>query len=102
MKNHIIDLESFSIRTLILNVRMYDEYTTSNVEAEHAAIKSKSVGLLANNRVTTMFEKTDLNATKRYHQRTIYQNKDIMCTNVETKCQASKVFVKSCYIQLLK
>ena len=81
---------------------MYDEYTTSNVESEHAAIKSKGVGLLANNKVTTMFEKTDLNATKRYHQRTIFQNKDMMCTNVDTKCQASKVFVKSCYIQLLK
>ena len=36
---------------------MYDEYTTSNVESEHACIKSQSVGLTANSKVTSMFEK---------------------------------------------
>ena len=51
---------------------MYDEFTISNVESEHAAIKSDGVGLLANNKVTTVFEKTDLNATKRSHQCTIF------------------------------
>ena len=80
---------------------MYDEYTTSNVEAEHSCIKSQSVGLTANAKVTSMFEKTDFNAEKRSHQRIIFQNKDIMCTNVTTKCQISKLYVKKCYEALL-
>ena len=80
---------------------MYDEYTTSNVESEHACIKSQSVGLTANSKVTSMFEKTDMNAEKRSNQRIIFQSKDIMCTNVTTKCQASKIFVKQCYDEVL-
>ena len=56
-KNHVIDQPSFSIRPTILGIRMYDEYTTSNVESEHACIKSQSVGLTANSKVTSMFEK---------------------------------------------
>ena len=82
---------------------MYDEYsTTSNVESEHSIIKSVSVGLTANSTVTNMFEKTDLNAEKRSQQRHIFQSNDIMCTNLQTKCQASKIFVKCCYEHILK
>ena len=102
IKNSVIDQPSFSIRSSLLGVRMYDEYTTSNVESEHSIIKSNSVGLTANSTVTNMFEKTDLNAEKRSQQRHIFQSNDILCTNVQTKCQASRVFVKCCYEQILK
>ena len=57
IKNSVIDQPSFSIRSSLLGVRMYDEYTTSNVESEHSIIKSNSVGLTANSTVTNMFEK---------------------------------------------
>lgn len=101
IKNSIMVEPSFTIRPRILGTRTYDEFTTSNVESEHSIIKSKGVGVMANSKVTTMFQKTDLNAEIRSNQRTIYQEKDIMSVNVDTKCQVSKLFVTQCYKELL-
>ena len=101
IKNSVIDEASFNIRPQILHKRTYDQYTTSNVESDHSIIKSKGVGVLGNTRVTSMFEKTDLNAKKKCTQRLIYQTNDLMCTNVDTKCHVSKLFVKPCYMSMV-
>ena len=37
----ILSHESFSIQPKILGIRMFDEFTTSNAEAEHASLKKK-------------------------------------------------------------
>ena len=44
---------------------MFDEYTTSNAEAEHASLKKKSLGVVANQKMTTLYEKTDMNSTQK-------------------------------------
>ena len=101
IKNSIIDEPSFTLRPTILGIRTYDEYTTSNVESEHSIIKSKGVGVASNSKVTTMFQKTDLNAEKRSNQRMIFQTKDIMCTDVDTKSNISKIVVTPCFKELV-
>lgn len=81
---------------------MFDEYTTSNAEAEHASLKKKSLGVVANQKMTTLYEKTDMNSTQKSKLRMIQQHKDVDTTNVHTQCYLSNNFVKPCYDELCK
>ena len=44
---------------------MFDEYTTSNAESEHASLKKKSLGVNANASMTTLAKKTHMNSTQK-------------------------------------
>ena len=76
---------------------MFDTYTTSNAEAEHSALKCASVGVCANDTMTALAQKTNIQATKRTNQRVRQQTKDLQCTDTNTKCHLSKVIVKKCF-----
>ena len=102
IQSTILSHESFCIRPKILDVRMFDEFTTSNAEAEHASLKKKSLGVVATQKMTTLYEKTDMNATQKTQLRVIQQHKDFESTNVLTQCSLSNYVVKPCYNELVK
>ena len=101
IQSTILSHESFCIRPKILNVRMFDESTTSNAEAEHASLKKKSLGVVATQKMTTLYEKADMNATQKSQLRVIQQHKDFESTNVLTQCNLSNYVVKPCYNELV-
>ena len=81
---------------------MFDEYTTSNAEAEHASLKKKSLGVVANQKMTTLYKKTDMNSKQKSKLRVIQQRKDTQATNVNTQCHLSNYVVRPCYDELRK
>ena len=94
--------DTFSIWPKILDIRMFDEFTNSNAESEHASLKKKSLGVVANQKMSTLYEKTDMNSTQKSQLRVIQQHKDIDLTNVNTQCTLSNYLVKPCYDELVK
>ena len=81
---------------------MFDEFTNSNAESEHASLKKKSLGVVANQKMSTLYEKADMNSTQKSQLRVIQQHKDIDLTNVNTQCTLSNYLVKPCYDELVK
>ena len=81
---------------------MLDEFTNSNAESEHASLKKKSLGVVANQKMSTLYEKADMNSTQKSQLRLIQQHKDIDLTNVNTQCALSNYLVKCCYDELVK
>ena len=79
---------------------MFDEYTTSNAESEHASLKKKSLGVNANASMTTLAKKTHMNSTQKSNKRSVYQSNDIDTINTTTKCQLSQYIVKHCFLKL--
>ena len=102
IKNGIIDQPTFTIRHHVLGLRMFDEFTSSNAEAEHSALKRSSLGMNANQKVTTLFEKTDMSAENKSMLRHNFQANNLDMMNVQTQCLISKLFVKKCYDALAK
>ena len=101
VQNNIISHESFKIRPKLLGLRMFDEFTNSNAEAEHASLKKKSLGVNANQSMTTLYKKTDINASQKSQVRLQMQHRDIEMTNIATQCQLSNYLVKPCYDELV-
>ena len=95
--NGILNEPSYNICPKILNKMFFDEFTSSNAEAEHAALKKKSLGMTATQKVTTLFKKADMDATKRGQNHIVQQTKDISSTMISTKCTLSKEIVKPCF-----
>ena len=91
-----------------MSIRMFDTYTTSNAEAEHSALKCASVGVSANDTMTALAQKANLQATRRTNQRVVDQTKDLQCTDTKSKCPLSTMITKKCfaavcqYIELAK
>ena len=102
IENAILNEPSYSIRPSLLDVMFFDEFTSSNAEAEHSALKKKSLGIVATQKVSTLFRKADMDATKRGQNNLIARNKDIGLTMISTKCQLSKEIVRVCFDELLK
>ena len=81
---------------------MFDEFTSSNAEAEHSSLKKASLGITVNQKVKTIFEKTDMSVENKFLLRQNYQSKNLDMSNVGTKCQISKLFVKPCYQAMIR
>ena len=96
-QNIILGKESFEIRPTILHIRMFDEYTNSNAESEHAALKKKSLGIQSNETMTSLFKKTHQEASKKSTQKMLNQNQDLIRTDTNTKCPMSNYLVKYCF-----
>ena len=97
VNNHITSHSSFSSRPHSMSIRMFDTYTTSNAEAEHSALKCASVGISANDTMTALAQKTNIQATRRTNQRVLDQTKDLQCTDTRSKCPLSNVITKRCF-----
>ena len=98
IKNGILDQPIFTIRHRVLGLCMFDEFTSSNTEAEHSSLmKKSSLGINTNQKVTTLFEKTDMSAENKSMLRHNFQANNLDMISVQTKCHVSKLFVKKCY-----
>ena len=96
VENSIIGKDAFEKRPSIMKIRMFDEYTTSNAESEHASLK-KSLGLQRNGTMTALFQKTNQDAHKKHKTKLLNQHQDLERTNVNTKCFISNFLVQSCF-----
>ena len=97
IQNSILGKESFEIRPSVLGTRMFDEFTNSNVEAEHASLKKKSLGISHTGTMTTLFKKSNMDASKKTKQRIQNQSADMSMTAIETKCFMSQYLVKKAF-----
>ena len=102
IENNILNEESYSLRPQLLGTNFFDEFTSSNCESEHAALKKASLGMTATQKVSTLFQKANMDAQKRYQSRLINETKDITRTVISTKCNISNIIVKSCFEELKK
>ena len=81
---------------------MFDEFTSSNAESEHRSLKKASLGMVATQKVTTLFQKSDMSAENKFLLRQNYQSRNLDMICVDTKCQLSKLFVKPCFEALCR
>ena len=98
--NHIISEKSFGMRPKVLGTRIFDIYTTSNAESEHSAFKRSSVGVKANDSMTTLAQKSIKFSTKRSNERTYLQAKDLECIDTTSQCLLSYYLVKKCFNEI--
>ena len=52
--------------------------------------------------MTTLYEKSDMNASQKSQLHVIQQYKDLDLTNILTQCNLSNCVVKPCYEELVK
>ena len=97
IQNSILSKDTFNVRPRLLKLRMFDEFTNSNAESEHSALKKQSLGVSSAISMTSLFEKTDMDATKKSNLRVQFQSKDIASTLVNQQCWLSKYLVKNCF-----
>ena len=95
--NNIISKPAFRCRIQNMSLMMFDTFTTSNAESEHAAMKNCSEKVEGNESMTNLAIKTNSQATRRTNQRVQNETKDLQCTDTKTKCSLSKVIVKRCF-----
>ena len=79
---------------------MFDEFTTSNAESEHASLKRKSLGVRANASMTTLAKKTTMNSLQKSNQRVVYESNDIESMSTTTQCYMSQYLVKQCFLKV--
>ena len=72
-------------------------FTTSNAESEHSALKRSSVGVKANDTMTTLAQKATKYATKRSNERNSLQTNDLERTDTTSLCRLSHYLVKKCF-----
>ena len=94
--------EAFKLRPEILHVRMFDRYTNSNAEAEHHALKKKSLGLQANSTLHTLHAKTELAAKVRHSIRKQQEHRNVITTDATSLCSLSTYVTKPCFQDLEK
>ena len=68
---------SLDVRHRLLDVRMFDEFTTSNAESEHAALKSRGTGITNLTTLTDLFLKSMKSAEMRTYDKEVKNNKDL-------------------------
>jgi len=76
---------------------MFDEFTTSNAESEHAALKSRGTGITNLSTLTDLFLKSTITAEMRTHDKEIKNNKDLEKTDTTTHATLSKHVTKHCF-----
>ena len=81
---------------------MFDTYTTSNAESEHAALKKDSLGVRSNGTMTSLAQKATSDALKQSNHRMMFQNNDLQRTDTTTKCDLSNYLVKPCFNEITK
>ena len=81
---------------------MFDTYTTSNAESEHAALKKDSLGVRSNGTMTFLAQKATSDSLKQSSHRVIFQNNDLQRTDTTTKCDLSNYLVKPCFNEISK
>ena len=74
--NHILTSHTFSLRPKIINKLHFNEWTNSNAEAEHSALKSKGVDLRANGSLADVATKS-ISAGERRMGRKIKRQADL-------------------------
>jgi hypothetical protein len=97
IQNSILSKDTFNVRPRLLKLRMFDEFTNSNAESEHSALKKQSLGVSSAISMTSLFQKTDMDATKKSNLRVQFQSKDIASTLLKQQCWLSKYLVKNCF-----
>ena len=65
---------------------MIDKFTSSSSKSDHVSLKKGILGMNANLNVTTLFEKTDMNAENKFLLRQNFQLRNLDLRSVETKC----------------
>ena len=81
--NHILTSHTFSLRPKIINKLHFNEWTSSNAEAEHSALKSKGVDLGANGSLADVATKSISAGERRMGRKIKRQAKDISSTIIE-------------------
>ena len=84
LQNNILTKPSLDVRHRLLDVRMFDEFTTSNAESEHAALKSRGTGITNLTTLTDLFLKSMKSAEMRTYDKEVKNNKDLEKTETTT------------------
>jgi hypothetical protein len=91
IQNSILSKDTFNVCPRLLKLRMFDEFTNSNAESEHSALKKQSLGVSNIISITSLFQKTDMDATKKSNLHVKFQSKDIASTLIKNTMLAIKV-----------
>ena len=102
VENIILKKEAFEIRPFLLGTLMFDEFTSSNAEAEHSSLKRPSLGVLHHISMTTLFQKTKQDSARKTNERLQLQAKDLDMTDTMTKCFMSNYLVQKCFEAIKK
>ena len=79
---------------------MFNEYTNSNAEAEHSALKSSGVGIQANGTLADVAAKSFKHGERRSTLKTQKQATDLHKTDTETYCDLSTSVVRNAFEQV--
>ena len=99
-ENHIVCKEDFKSRPRLMNVRMFDRFTNSNAEAEHSALKKKSLGLQANGSLHQLYKLSEMDARRRQTLKQQDQCANMNKTDTKTKCPLSSYITKYCFQEM--
>ena len=93
---------SLDVRHRLLDVRMFDEFTTSNAESEHAALKSRGTGITNLTTLTDLFLKSMNSAEMRSYDKEVKNKNDLEKTETTTHAILSKHVTKPCFNAMKK
>lgn len=80
---------------------MFDEFTTSNAEAEHAALKSRGLGIDNHISMTDLFIKTTKAADIRSSDKQQHNVSDLEKTDTATYSNLSQHVTRKCYKEMI-
>ena len=101
LQNKILSKPSIDIRHRLLGVRMFDEFTTSNAEAEHSSLKSRGLGVNVHTSLTDLFLKTMKAAEIRSSDKQQNNVSDLQKTDTATYSNLSQHVTRNCYKQII-
>ncbi len=102
LQNNILTKPSLDIRHRLLDVRMFDEFTTSNAESEHASLKSRGTGVNNKTSLKDLFLKSMKAAEMRSNDKDLKNITDLEKTDINTNAELSKHVTKHCFNEMVQ
>lgn len=102
LRNSILTKPSLDIRHRLLEERMFDEYTSSNAESEHSALKSKSLGISNLTSLTDLFIKSMKAAETRGNDKKLYNEGDLETVHSKSHAVLSQHVTRYCFKEMMR
>ena len=83
-----------------MHLRMFNRFTNSNAESEHAALKKKSLGLQANGSLHNLYRLSEMDAKRRHYIKQQSEHSNLTTTDVKSLCPLSSYLTNPCFDEL--